>query len=97
MSVGHDSALERQRIGDMRRRVSEHRARLNRLIVQGLPTQFMEDTLRKMEAGLRALQEPHRSPGAHREAPGSAAGSQEAADPTGEALPSRRCGRAAQW
>jgi hypothetical protein len=96
MPVGHDSSRESRGIGDMRRRVSEHRARLNRLIVQGLPTQFMEDTLRKMEAGLWALQERRCSPGARPEGPESAAGSQEAANPADDALPSRPSGRAAQ-
>ena len=65
--VGLDSALENRRIAEMRRRLCEHKARLNRLIVQGLPTQVMEGSLRKMEAGLRALQERHCSPGARRE------------------------------
>jgi hypothetical protein len=65
--VGVDSALENRRIAEMRRRLCEHKARLNRLIVQGLPTQVMEDSLRKMEAGLRASQERHCLPGAHRE------------------------------
>jgi hypothetical protein len=65
--VGLDRALEKRRIAEMRRRLCEHRARLNRLIVQGLPTQVMEDCLRKMEAGLRASQERHCLPGAHRE------------------------------
>ena len=55
--VGLDNALENRRIAEMRRRLCEHKARLNRLIVQGLPTQVMEDSLRKMEAGLRASQE----------------------------------------
>ena len=63
-----DSALENRRIAEMRRRLCEHKARLNRLIVQGLPTQVMEDSLRKLESGLRAAQERHSSPGAHREA-----------------------------
>jgi hypothetical protein len=100
MSVGHDIALESRRIGDMRRRVSEHKARLNRLIVQGTPTQFMEDALRKMEAGLRALQERRYSPGAHREDPEPgfpAAASRKPAGPACAALPSRSSGRAAQW
>jgi len=66
--VGLDSALENRRIAEMRRRLCEHKARLNRLIVQGLPTQVMEDSLRKLESGLRAAQERHSSPGAHREA-----------------------------
>jgi hypothetical protein len=70
MSVAHDAALdsapESRRIAEMWGRLCEHRARLNRLIVQGLPTQVMEDSLRKMEAGLRALQERYGSPGARR-------------------------------
>ena len=61
--IGLDSALENRRIAEMRRRLCEHKARLNRLIVQGLPTQVMEDSLRRMEAGLRASQERHCSPG----------------------------------
>ena len=67
--VGLDSALENRRIAEMRRRLCEHKARLNRLIVQGLPTQVMEDSLRKLEAGLRAAQERDSSPGTQREAP----------------------------
>ena len=98
MSVGHDSALESRRIGDMQRRLREHKARLNRLIVHGLPTQFMEDSLRKMEAGLRALQERRCPPDALGEGPEPrfpAAASREPADLTCDALRSRPPERAA--
>ena len=97
--VGLDSALENRRIAEMRRRLCEHKLRLNRLIVQGLPTQVMEDSLRKMEAGLRALQERHCSPGAHREARPQPefplAASREPANPKRDAPPSRSSQRAA--
>ena len=96
--VGLDNALENRRIAEMRRRLCEHKARLNRLIVQGLPTQVMEDSLRKMEAGLRAVQERRCSPGAHSEGPEPgfpAAASREPANLTCDALRSRPPGRAA--
>ena len=91
--VGLDSALENRRIAEMRRRLCEHKARLNRLIVQGLPTQVMEDSLRKMEASLQR----HCSPGAHQvavlepELPRAA--SSQRASPKRDAPPSRssRC------
>jgi hypothetical protein len=63
--VGLDSAPESRRIAEMWHRLCEHRARLNRLIVQGLPAQVMEDSLRKLEEGLRAAQERHSSPGSN--------------------------------
>ena len=96
--VGLEGALENRRIAEMRRCLGEHKARLNRLIVQGLPTQEMEDSLRKLEAGLRALQERHRSP-AHRETLLESglprAASREPASPQRSAPPSRPSQRAA--
>ena len=62
--VGLDSALEKRRIAEMRRRLCEHRARLNRLIVQGLPTQVMEDWLRKLPEEARSEPAEPSSPGA---------------------------------
>ena len=97
--IGLDSALENRRIAEMRRRLCEHKARLNRLIGQGLPTQVMEDSLRRMEAGLRASQERHCSPGARREALPEPefppAASCEPANPKRDAPPSRSSQRAA--
>ena len=72
---------------------------LDRLIVLGIPTLFMEDALRKMEAGLRALQECRCSPGARREDPEPgfpAAASRKAAGPACDARSSRPTGHAAQ-
>jgi len=97
IDVGFDNAPENRRIAEMRRHLCEHKARLNRLIVQGLPTQSMEDSLRKMEAGLR-LQERCLA-AAHREGLPEPrfppAASQQHANPTGDAAPSRSPRRAA--
>jgi hypothetical protein len=60
MPAARDIALTDQQISQTRRRIEEQKARLGRLIVQGAPTQRLEDTLRKIEAILRALQEHRR-------------------------------------
>jgi hypothetical protein len=91
---------EGRRIAEMRQRLCEHKARLNRLIVQGLPTQMMEDALRKMEAGLQASQERSCLPGARREGllePGFAqAASRDPASRESDAPPSRSPQRTAR-
>jgi len=50
-----------ERVSEARRRVEEQRAKLERLIVQGAPTQAAEDLLCKLNQDLRQLTSHTRS------------------------------------
>jgi len=50
-----------ERVSEARRRVDEQRAKLERLIVQGAPTQAAEDLLCKLNQDLRQLTSHARS------------------------------------
>ena len=53
MSATNKSALAERQIRRTQLRISEEEAHLDRLIVQGFPTQALVDALHKMKAALR--------------------------------------------
>ena len=61
MSATNKSALAERQIRRTQLRISEEEAHLDRLIVQGFPTQALVDALRKMKAALRVLQHQRRN------------------------------------
>ena len=60
MSATHKIALAEWQIRRTQVRISEEEAHLDRLIVQGFPTQALVDALHKMKAALRVLQHQRR-------------------------------------
>jgi hypothetical protein len=59
MSRPHDIVLDRH-CREAHQRIKEQKARLHRMIVQGFPSQSVDDTLRDMEAALRQSEQERR-------------------------------------
>jgi hypothetical protein len=61
MSLAAKIASTDRQIRDMQLRIREQKVRLDRLIVQGFPTQPLVDAVRHLEARLLVLQQHRRS------------------------------------
>ena len=56
MSRVHEVVLADRRIGEVQLRIKEQKARLQRMIVQGFPSQSADDLLSKLYVNLGKLQ-----------------------------------------
>lgn len=63
MSLASKIASSDRQIREMQLRIREQKARLDRLIVQGFPTQPLVDAVHHLEARLHALQQRRRAIG----------------------------------
>ena len=61
MSRVHEVVLADRRIGEVQLRIKEQKARLQRMIVQGFPSQSADDLLSKLYVNLNKLQQGRRT------------------------------------
>jgi hypothetical protein len=63
MSRVHDVVLADRRVDEVQQRIKEQKARLQRMIVQGFPSQSDDDLLSKLYVNLVKLQQGRRTIG----------------------------------